>query len=105
MKFSTYMIAIAILTCAPQFNCSVNYPQGGNGGATNDESAGSTNVENPAAAGAPKKDWSAICIATETKKPANLNMAKDSGTTIKALAIGICSQKSVISCYSKGVCK
>lgn len=96
MKFSTYMIAIAILACAPQFNCSVNYPQGGNGGATNDESA---------AAGAPKKDWSAICIATESKKPVNLNMAKDSGTTIKALAIGICSQKSVISCYSKGVCK
>jgi hypothetical protein len=107
MTFQKIVFLTALIACAPQFNCFPRYPQGGNGGASGDDTslAGSAGDVMVNAAGAPRKDWTSVCISAESKNPVNRNMATQTGTTIKALAIGICSQHSVIECYSKGRCK
>jgi hypothetical protein len=107
MTLRTYLFLTVFVLCAPQFNCSIRYPQGGNGGASGDvpSSAGTAGDDQANTAGAPKKDWTSVCIIAESKNPVNRNMAAQSGMTIKSLAAGICSQKSVVECYSKGHCK
>lgn len=107
MSHRFYMFLILLAASAPQFNCSIRYPQGGNGGSSGDDPslAGSAGNDMGNMAGAPKKDWTSVCISAESKNPVNRNMEAQTGTTIKALAIGICSQHSVIECYSKGRCK
>ena len=107
MSFQKFMFLTALIACAPQFNCSIRYPQGGNGGASGDDPslAGSAGDDMGNMAGAPKKNWTSVCISAESKNPANRNMAANSGMTVKQLATGICSQDSVVECYSKGHCK
>ena len=50
-------------------------------------------------------DWYERCILVEIEKPDNLNVARQTGSTITTLVGEICSQRSVIACYEKGVCK
>jgi hypothetical protein len=50
-------------------------------------------------------DFFTACIAAESKKSSNLNVAKQTGYTINAIAASVCGQSNVIACYQKGKCK
>jgi hypothetical protein len=100
-----------LLTCCVSLlhaSCVLNYPTAGTGGASSGGSAGSAGTTAVSTGGKPTPsttDWHAVCVKTELAKAVNRNMAAKSGMTINAIATSVCSQASVVNCYTNRICK
>lgn len=101
-----------LLTCCVSLlhaSCVLNYPTAGSGGASSGGSvgsAGTTAVSTGGKSSSPSStDWHAVCLKSELAKAVNRNMAAQSGKSINEIATSVCSQTSVLNCYTNRICK
>ena len=105
---STNINMLACCISLMHASCVLNYPAGGTGGASSGGAGGSAGTTAVSTGGRPSPsstDWHSVCLKAELTKAVNRNMAAQSGKTINDIAISVCSQSSVVNCYTNRICK